>query len=147
LFYNTNSMAISTHQGDNIKSIREIRKMKQETLAELMGDDWTQKKISLLEGKESIEPEILEQAAKALSTSVEAIRNYDPEAVIQFITNNFTFNDQSTNQGGGSTNNNCTFNALDKFVEAMEENKKLYERLLQAEREKVEMMERLVGKK
>ena len=67
--------------------------------------------------------------------------------MIQFITNNFTFHDQSTNQGGGSTNNYCTFNALDKYVEAMEENKKLYERLLQAEREKVEMMERLVGKK
>ena len=68
-------MSTSTHQGENIKSIREIRKMKQETLAELMGDGWTQKKISLLEGKESIEPEILEQAAKALNTSVDAIKN------------------------------------------------------------------------
>jgi transcriptional regulator with XRE-family HTH domain len=140
-------MAISTHQGENIKSIREIRKMKQETLAELMGDDWTQKKISLLEGKENIEPELLEQAAKALNTSVDAIKNYDPEAVIQFITNNFTFNDQSINQGGGSTNNYCTFNALDELMEAMEENKKLYERLLQAEREKVEMMRELLDAK
>jgi transcriptional regulator with XRE-family HTH domain len=140
-------MAAKTNLGENIKSLREIKGMKQETLAELMGDDWTQKKISLLEGKETIEPEILEQVSKALKVPVDAIKNYDPEAVIQFITNNFTFNDQSTNQGGGSTNNYCTFNTLDKLMEAMEENKKLYERLLQAEREKVEMMERLVGKK
>ncbi|MCS3798332.1 helix-turn-helix domain-containing protein [Niastella sp. OAS944] len=139
-------MAISTHQGENIKSIREIRKMKQETLAELMGDDWTQKKISLLEGKESIEPEILEQAAKALNTSVDAIKNYDPEAVVNFITNHF--HDNSINNGGGSGSiNNCTFNPLDKLMEVIDKNEKLYERLLQAEREKVEMMERLLGKK
>ncbi|OQP50551.1 hypothetical protein A4H97_01545 [Niastella yeongjuensis] len=140
-------MAISTHQGENIKSIREIRKMKQETLAELMGDDWNQKKISLLEAKEEIEPATLDQVANALKVPVESIKNYDPEAVINFITNNFSFHDNSVNQGGGSTNNYCNFNALDKFVEAMEENKKLYERLLQAEREKVELVKQMLGKK
>jgi len=31
-----------------------------------------------------------------------------------------------------TTNNNCTFNPLDKLIEAYEENKKLYERLLEA---------------
>jgi transcriptional regulator with XRE-family HTH domain len=140
-------MAISTHQGDNIKSIREIRKMKQETLAELMGDDWTQKKISLLEGKESIEPEILEQVSRALQVPVDSIKNYDAQAVINYITNNFHDNSTNTGAVGNGANNHCTFNPLDKLMEVMEENKKLYERLLQAEREKVEMMERLVGKK
>ena len=140
-------MAAKTNLGENIKSLREIKGMKQETLAELMGDDWTQKKISLLEGKENIEPEILEQVSKALKVPVDAIKNYDPEAVINYITNNF--HDNSTNNGavGNGANNHCTFNPLDKLMEVMEENKKLYERLLQAEREKVEMMERLVGKK
>jgi transcriptional regulator with XRE-family HTH domain len=135
-------MAAKTNLGENIKSLREIKGMKQETLAELMGDDWTQKKISLLEGKEDVDPEILAQVAKALEVPVEAIKSYNKESVLQIISN--TFNDNSILNG---INYNPTFNPLDKYIEAMEENKKLYERLLQAEREKVEMMERLVGKK
>lgn len=139
-------MATKTHLGDNVKSLREIKGMKQETLAELMGDDWNQKKISLLEGKEDIEPEILQQVAKALELPVDAIKNYNKDALVNFITNNF--HDHSTNQAGGSgTVNNCTFNPLDKLMEVMEENKKLFERLIKAEREKVEMMERLMEKK
>jgi len=41
-----------------------------------------------------------------------------------------------------TTNNNCTlnFNPMDKLLEVIEENKKLYERLLQAEREKIELL-------
>lgn len=147
MLYNTNGMAANTHLGENIKSLREIKGMKQETLAELMGDDWTQKKISLLEGKEAIEPEILEQVAGALKVPVDAIKNYDPEAVIHFITNNFTFHDNAINNGPIGPNNHCTFNPLDKLMEVMEENRKLYERLLQAEREKVEMMRELLGRK
>lgn len=40
--------------------------MKQEALAMELGEDWTQKKVSLLEAKEEVEPEILEQVAKVL---------------------------------------------------------------------------------
>ena len=35
-----------------------------------LGDDWTQRKISLLEQKETIDPEILEQVAKVLKVPV-----------------------------------------------------------------------------
>ena len=35
--------------------------IKQEALALELGDDWNQRKISLLEQKETIEPELLEQ--------------------------------------------------------------------------------------
>lgn len=135
-------MAAKTNLGENIKSLREIKGMKQETLAELMGDDWTQKKISLLEGKEDIDPETLQQVAKALEVPVEAIKSYSKESVLQIISN--TFNDNSILNG---INYNPTFNPLDKYIEAMEENKKLYERLLQAEKEKVEMMRELLERK
>lgn len=47
------------HQGRNIKRFREMLGIKQEALASGLGEDWTQKKISLLEAKEIIEPEIL----------------------------------------------------------------------------------------
>lgn len=40
-----------------------------------------------------------------------------------------------------------TFNPLDKLMESIEENKKLYERLLQAEKEKVEFLEKILKDK
>jgi len=44
--------------------------IKQEALASELGDDWTQRKISLLEQKETIEPDILGKVAKALKIPV-----------------------------------------------------------------------------
>lgn len=61
------------HEGRNIKRFREMLGIKQDALAAELGEDWTQKKISLLEQKETVEPEILEQVAKALKVSPEAI--------------------------------------------------------------------------
>ncbi len=63
--------------------------IKQEALASELGDDWNQKKISLLEQKETIEPDLLEQVAKALKVPVEAIKNFDEEKAIFNIQNNY----------------------------------------------------------
>ncbi|WP_243630223.1 hypothetical protein [Taibaiella soli] len=46
------------HGGRNIKRFREMLGIKQEALAFELGDDWTQKKVSLLEQKESVEPAV-----------------------------------------------------------------------------------------
>jgi len=60
-----------------------------------------------------------------------------------FIT--FTENDFSNSQGAIVGNfNACTFNPLDKLVESSDENKKLYERLLHAEKDKIEYLENLL---
>ena len=67
------------HEGRNIKRIREMLGIKQDALAGELGDDWNQKKISLLEQKESIEPPLLEEVARALKVPVEAIKNFDEE--------------------------------------------------------------------
>lgn len=122
------------HHGRNVKRFREMLGLKQEGLAYELGDDWTQKKVSLLEQKERIDNDLLEQVAEALKVPVEAIKNFDEEKANNFFN---TFNDSST---GAFNNFRCTFNPLDKYVEAMEENKKLYERLLESEREKVEIL-------
>lgn len=53
-------------QGRNIKRFREMLGIKQDALAYELGEDWNQKKISLLEQKESVEKDILEQVAKIL---------------------------------------------------------------------------------
>lgn len=130
------------HEGRNVKRFREMLGMKQEVLASALGDDWNQKKISLLEAKESIEPAILEDVAKALKLPVEAIQNFDEAAAVNFIAS--TFHDNAS-----IINTNCTLNInpVEKWVEALEENKKLYERLLTAEKEKVALLEKLLDKK
>ncbi len=53
------------HEGWNVKRFREMLGIKQEALAASLGEDWTQKKVSLLEQKETIEPAILDQVAKS----------------------------------------------------------------------------------
>lgn len=135
----TTDMEKTIHQGRNVKRFREMLGIKQEGLAYELGDDWNQKKISLLEQKETIEEDLLEQVAKVLKVPVEAIKNFDEEAAVNIISNTF----HNTN---GLVNYNPTFtiNPIDKWIEAIDENKKLYERLLQLEREKNELLQKLL---
>lgn len=130
-----------SHIGRKISRIRELRDMKQEALAQALGTN--QQAISILENSETIDDEKLKQIAKALGVNVEALKNFSEEAAINYF-NNFYDNSNGTNFG---TNNNCTFNPLDKLIEAYEENKKLYERLVQAEKDKVEYLEKILKDK
>ncbi|WP_439487303.1 helix-turn-helix domain-containing protein [Algoriphagus sp.] len=114
------------HEGRNVKRFREMLGIKQEALAYELGDDWNQKKISLLEQKESIETALLQEIADALKIPVEAIRNFDEEQAITFISN--TFQEGSFVNTGHTPNFNI--NPVEKWLEAMDENKKLYERML-----------------
>ncbi|MCT3896983.1 helix-turn-helix transcriptional regulator [Elizabethkingia anophelis] len=127
------------HQGRNIKRFREMLGIKQEALAFELGEDWNQKKVSLLEQKETVETNILAQVAKILKVPAEAIENFDEENAISVIANTFTdsFNN-STN--AFAYNNNCTFNPIDKMVE-------LYERMLQQQREMIDKLEQLIKEK
>jgi transcriptional regulator with XRE-family HTH domain len=123
------------HIGRKIARIRELRGMKQETLAEELGI--SQQSVSSLEKSETLEDEKLESVAKILGVTKEGIENFSEEAIFNIIGN--TYHDQSS-----SLNYNCSFNPLDKLVEAYEENKKLYERLVQAEKDKVAYLEKLL---
>ncbi|MFD1603042.1 helix-turn-helix transcriptional regulator [Flavobacterium artemisiae] len=126
------------HIGRNISRIRELKGMKQEALAIAIGV--SQQSVSNWEASETIEQEKLIQIAKALGVTIEAIENFSEESVFNFFNN---FYDNSANngaQGSGNTNNSCTFNPLDKVVE-------LYERLVQAEKDKNEYLEKLLNGK
>ena len=125
------------HQGRNIKRFREMLGWKPEALAYALGDDWSQKRISLLEQKETIEDDILAQVAAILKVPVESIKNFNEESALNIISNTFTSNDTSTLN---AINYQPTFNPIDKVVELFEENRKLYEQLLASEREKVEIL-------
>ncbi|HIB8179682.1 TPA: helix-turn-helix domain-containing protein [Elizabethkingia anophelis] len=125
------------HQGRNIKRFREMLGIKQDALAYELGEDWNQKKISLLEQKESVEKDILEQVAKILKVPTEAIENFDEEQAVNVISNTFTSNDTSTLN---AINIQPTFNPLDKMVE-------LYERMLKQQQDMIEKLERLINSK
>lgn len=123
----------TVHEGRNVKRFREMLRMKQETFADALGSDWNQKKISLLEAKEKIEPEILEHVAKVLKVPVEAIKNLDEEGAVNIISNTFT--DFKDNASVLNYNCNLNFNPLDKMVE-------LYERLLIQKDEIIEILKK-----
>lgn len=129
------------HEGRNVKRIREILGIKQDALAIDLG--LSQQAISALEQKEKIDEKLLNDVSKVLKVPIEAIKNMTDDSAANFIN---TFNDQSINNGPLG-NFQCTFNPLEKYVEAMEENKKLYERLLQTEREKVALLEKVMASK
>jgi len=117
------------HIGRNISRIRELRGMKQEALAQAIGTN--QQAISGIEGSEEIDEKKLANIAEALGVTVEAIKSFSEENVFNYFN---TFNESVT--GSFITNNSCNFNPLDKVVE-------LYERLVQAEKDKNEYLEKL----
>ena len=133
---------VKKHIGRNISRIREMKGMKQETLAEILGI--SQQKMSVIENTEEVDDAKLNEIAKALDVPANAIKEYSDERMINYV-NNFYDNSLSNSQGAFSASN-CTFNPLDKLVEAYDENKKLYERLLQAEKEKTTYLEQLLKK-
>lgn len=129
-----NTTAKPKHIGRNISRIRELRGMKQEALAFAIGV--SQQTISNIENSENIEDDKLVEIAKALNVSPEAIRNFNEDSILNIISNNFTSNDTSTLN---AINIHPNFNPLDKVVE-------LYERLVQAEKDKVAYLEKLLNK-
>ncbi|WP_286970716.1 helix-turn-helix domain-containing protein [Flavobacterium sp. UBA4854] len=131
------------HIGRKISRIRELKDMKQEALAIALGI--SQQAVSNIENSETVDEQKLIEIAKALDVTVEAIKNFSEEAVFNYF-NNFYDNSQGS-VGNHDGNHHCTFNPLDKLIESVEENKKLYERLLQAEKDKIEYLEKLLKRK
>lgn len=119
------------HIGRKISRIRELRGMKQEALAAELGI--SQQAVSKIEQSENVEDEALEKIAKILGVNSEAIKNYSDEATINFIAN--TYNDNATSYG-----NYYNFSPIEKIVTLYDEKISLLERLLQAEKEKNELI-------
>ncbi|OOQ59834.1 helix-turn-helix domain-containing protein [Mucilaginibacter pedocola] len=115
------------HIGRKIGKIRELRGIKQEALAAELGI--SQQAISKIEQSPDVDDASLEKIAKVLGVTADSIKSFSEEAVLNYFN---TFNDNST---GAFNNFNCTFNPIDKVIE-------LYERLLQAEKEKNDLLKK-----
>ncbi|SFW80292.1 helix-turn-helix transcriptional regulator [Chitinophaga sancti] len=134
-------MPEKVHQGRAVKRLREILHVKQDVLADAL--NISQQSVSLLETKETIEPEQLELIAKTLKVPVDAIKNFNEDAAVNYIN---TFHDNSVSHviGNYGTYN---FNPIDKWLEALDENKKLSAALLKEKDEKIALLEKMLAEK
>ncbi len=106
-----------------------------------LGDDWNQKKISLLEQKETIENQLLEKISEVLKIPVEAFQNFDEEQAVNIIAN--TFQDDAV---AYAKQYKCNINPMDKIIQLHEEKIALYERMLKEKDEMMARLEKLLGK-
>ena len=121
------------HQGRAVKRLREILGIKQEELATGLGI--TQQSISSLEGREVIDPKILEDVARILKVPVDAITRFNEEATISIVAN--TFNADSA---AYVEQYKPTVHPVDKIIE-------LYERMLKEKDEKIALLEKVLSTK
>jgi len=133
-----NTEAKINHIGRKISRIRELRGVKQEILALELGV--SQQMISKIEQSEVLEDDLLEKVAKALGVTPDGIKNFSEEAVFNYFNN---FHDNS-GTGAYSSYPTFNFNPIDKILEGIEENKKLYELLVATEREKNDLLKNTV---
>ena len=107
------------HIGRKISKLRELRGIKQETLATELGI--SQQAVSKIEQSAEVEEDALIKIAKVLGVTVEGLMHFTEDSVFNNINN---FHDQSIQNN---------FNPIEKVIE-------LYERLLASEKEKIELM-------
>lgn len=84
------------HEGKNLKRIREIMGMKQETLGQKCESKFDQRRISEFENSWTIAEPALKELADALGVTVEFIRAFNEEKAIYNIqNNNNSYNDHA----------------------------------------------------
>jgi transcriptional regulator with XRE-family HTH domain len=130
------------HQGRNVKRFREMLNIKQEALAYDLGNDWNQKKISMLEQKDVIEDNLLKQISAVLKIPVEAFQNFDEEQAVNIISNTFGEHAFSNSFNYGTIN----IHPIEKLIQLHEEKIALYERMLKEKDEMMTRLEKLINK-
>jgi len=125
--------AAKPHIGRKIERIRTLKGIKQDILAAKMG--MHQSTLSKIEKSATIDEAKLKMIADAMEVSVEAIENFNEEAVINHMNNIHNNYDSSVNAVIY-----YQLSPIEKIVE-------LYERLLTSEREKVTLLEGLLKNK
>lgn len=137
---NTENDKKSVHQGRNAKRLREAKSIKQEAIAiELK---ISQQAVSQLEKRQELDDETIAVYAKVLGIDEDFIRNMTDDSLEgsnYFYDHSFQNRDYSTQ--------NLTFNPLDKLVEVYSEKDKLYERIIELEKEKNDLMGQMLKEK
>ncbi|MDR2921629.1 MAG: helix-turn-helix domain-containing protein [Tannerella sp.] len=110
------------HLGLNVRHLREMLCIKQQTLADKMGI--SQQTISNIENKAYLDKKTLEKIALALEIPVALIENLNLDEVIYNIQNNY----DAENAFQMKSQNNNTTNSLDILKYTIQQHQKLYEK-------------------
>lgn len=113
--------------GPNIKFLRNLKGLKQETVAIELGI--SQAEYSLIENSDIIDDEIIFQIAKILNVTAEVIKEFNESQAFYSIENKVDNTTITENAHGIHQ----VFSPIEKVVE-------LYERLLASEKEKIEIL-------
>lgn len=132
-------MEHKVHEGRNVKRFREMLGIKQEGLAYELGEEWTQKKVSLLEAKATIDPGTLKRVSEVMKIPVDAFKNFDEELAVTFISN--TFESGAIGYARAEVQN---FNPIEAVLKLHEEKIALYERMLKEKEEMMEALKKLI---
>lgn len=116
--------------GRKVQRVRMFLGIKQETLAAGLGISVSE--VSKIEKQDKIEEELLIRIAEVLGVSPEVIRDFDVEKAIYNIN---SYKDATISEGATAT----VYAALQQ-INPIEKVVELYERLLQSEREKIELL-------
>ena len=128
-------MKDTVHLGENIRRICELKGIKQEALAEKM--EVSQAAISKLFATPNIDDEKLEFIAGKIGVSVNAIKNFDADALMLFI-ENVNAHDHSTG---------CVARIEIYNNHPVEDIKELYERLLKNKDEEIARLKQELAQK
>ncbi len=124
----------NTHHGHAVKRIRHTLGIKQDALAADIGISQTM--ISRYEQKKVIEDDVIEKIAKALNISSEFIKEMEEDPVTIIIENSNIENNTGA-AGYYIAGDNINNNPMEKIAG-------LFEKLLQAEQKKIELLEKLL---
>lgn len=115
--------------GRNVRHIREMLCMKQQTLAEKMGV--TQQAVSKIENKADIDSKTLENIAKALEVPVALIENFNLDEIVYNIQNNYESGNSPFSQ------NNPTINSLDVIRMTIQAHKEVYDSIIEEKNKEI----------
>lgn len=135
----------NVNQGANVRKLRQIMGMKQDTMAELLNTN--QQTVSRIEQKKILDEDTIAKIANILHVSPKIIQELEENANSIVIENN-TFQAGSSNVGVvESQRDNIVNHPIDKIMELSKEHASLYERMLVIEKEKVALLEQLLKEK
>lgn len=126
--------------GRKIEGLRRIKNISKDTLATKIG--MTRQNFAKLEQSGNIDDEKLDLIAEVLGVTADTIKNFNEDAVNNFIQNNYD-NTKSPSQYIFEYH----YHDSTKLLEVVEENKKLYERMLKLLEDEVEMLKTSLNKK
>jgi transcriptional regulator with XRE-family HTH domain len=131
------------HLGSQVRRMRAALGVKQAALAGELGT--TQQNISRIEQEEHVEEQMLNKIAGALGVSKDAIKSFGEEnAAFEAAESNHRpqkAKDEPNDNDCVCSSAQSSVNLIEKLVELVDENRKLYERLLASEREKAEILQ------